>query len=290
MTAIMAMLFVGLAVLCALIFEKRAFCRYACLVGRIQGLYALFSPVELRPESADVCRTCSSKACYKGTDSEIGCPTNLFPGNLKENTYCTLCTECVRSCPHDNIGINIRPPATDLMEKVQFKWDEAILAVMLLALTSFHGITMTPTWSGINNMLRAEMGLGPKIVFSLLMAIMIVLPVLLFWITAWAARLMTNESGMSIGKIFRAFAYSVIPIALFYHLAHNGMHFFKEAQNIIPLLSDPFGWGWDLFGTARKEYNVLTVSIHYMVDTTHSYHHRSCLWCGHRGQSGQGTI
>ena len=32
------------------------------------------------------------------------------------------------------------------------------------------------------------------------------------------------------------------------------MHFFMEAQHIIPLLSDPFGWGWNLFGTADKDY------------------------------------
>ena len=43
-------------------------------------------------------------------------------------------------------------------------------------------------------------------------------------------------------------------VALFYHLAHNGMHFFMEAQNIIPLLSDPLGRGWDLFGTAGNQY------------------------------------
>ena len=35
------------------------------------------------------------------------------------------------------------------------------------------------------------------------------------------------------------------------------MHFFMEAQNIIPVLSDPFGWGWDLFGTAGKAYGPL---------------------------------
>ena len=32
------------------------------------------------------------------------------------------------------------------------------------------------------------------------------------------------------------------------------MHFFMEGQHIIPLLSDPFGWGWNLFGTAGKTY------------------------------------
>ena len=80
---------------------------------------------------------------------------------------------------------------------------------------------------------------------------------LLFGGAAWIARKLTAGAHVSVGKIFRGFAYSVIPIALFYHLAHNGMHFFMEGQNILPLLSDPLGWGWDLFGTAGKEYGPL---------------------------------
>jgi ferredoxin len=254
MTAVMALAMVALAVLAALVFERRAFCRHACLVGRISGLYALFSPIELRPESADVCRDCESKACYHGGNGATGCPTGLFPGYLQENTYCTLCTECVRSCPVGNIAINLRPPATDLTRKHRFRWDEAVMAIVLLALTSFHGITMTPHWNTLNNQLRVSTGLGPNPIFTVLMAAMTLAPVLLFGLAAaWAAR----RSGLRSGKLFRAFAYAVIPVALFYHLAHNGMHFFMEAQVIIPLLSDPFGWGWDLFGTAGKQYPAL---------------------------------
>ena len=44
---------------------------------------------------------------------------------------------------------------------------------------------------------------------------------------------------------------------MFYHLAHNSMHFFLEAGKLWPLLSDPFGWGWNLFGTADKAYGPL---------------------------------
>ena len=257
MTAVMAMVMVSMAVLCGLVFEKRAFCRYACLVGRISGLYALFSPMELRPRSTDVCRTCDSKACYHGTGTHTACPTGIFPAALTENVNCTLCTECVRSCPSDNLDIRLRPPATDLMHKTRFRWDEATLAIILLALTSFHGVTMTPSWYRVNDILRVELSLGPKMVFTLLMTLMIIAPVLLLWVTACIARVMVPNGAVPAGKILRAFAYAVIPVALFYHLAHNSMHFFMEAQNVLPLLSDPFGRGWDLFGTAGRHYGPL---------------------------------
>ncbi|MHC4995172.1 MAG: 4Fe-4S binding protein, partial [Planctomycetota bacterium] len=102
-TAYMAIAFVGLAVLCAILYEKRAFCRHLCLVGRIQGLYALFSPLELRPRSIDPCRTCEGKECYHGSETATGCHLSLYPAALDENTYCTLCTECIRACPSDNL-------------------------------------------------------------------------------------------------------------------------------------------------------------------------------------------
>ncbi len=254
MTAVLGALFVSGAILGALLFERRAFCRYICFVGRIQGLYALFSPVELRPVSKEVCRSCEGKECYHGGDAAVGCPTSLFPGALRENTYCTLCTECISACPHDNLAINVRPFAADLHRKTPFRRDEAVLAVSLLALTSFHGLTMTPFWERLTDMLRVTTGIGPKGVFTLLMAGMLIAPALLFYVTSYAAKRLAGDRSPSTGRIFRGFAYSVIPIALFYHLAHNGMHFFMEGQNIIPLLSDPFGRGWDLFGTANRSY------------------------------------
>ncbi len=256
-TATLGLVMVGMAVISAIYFERRAFCRYGCLVGRISGLYALFSPLELRARSAEICASCTTKDCYKGNEVHTGCPTFLFPSKLQENTYCTLCTECVRSCPHENIGINLRPLAADLFGKVKFQWDESILAVVLLALTSFHGVTMTPMWRHLNDLLRVETSLGPTLCFTILMALMLLLPLLIFWYGAKAASALTRDAGVTTADIFKAFTYSLIPLALFYHLAHNSMHFFREAQNLLPVLSDPFGYGWNLFGTAHKEYGPL---------------------------------
>jgi polyferredoxin len=252
-TAIMGVVMASMAILCAIIFEKRAFCRYACLVGRVSGLYSMFSPVELRAQSADVCASCKTKDCYTGTHTTTACPTQLFPSKLSENSYCTLCTECVRSCPHENIGINLRPVGQDLFSRHKFKWDESMLAIVLLSMTSFHGLTMTPQWLRMNEVLRGHTGLGPTLTFTILMTLMLILPLLLFWVASTCARAFAATKRTT-GEIFKAFAYSLIPIALFYHIAHNCMHFFMEAPHLYPLLSDPFGWGWDLFGTASKTY------------------------------------
>ena len=278
MTAVMAAAMAVMAVAAALFFEKRAFCRYACLVGRISGIYALFSSIELRPRSSSVCRSCATVDCVRGNKEHTGCPTHLFPGHLQENTYCTLCTECIRACPHDNLDLNVRPFAADLLEgRKRYRWDEATLALVLLALTSFHGITMTQHWSHIVGALRVFTGAGELAVFTVLMGLMIAAPLLLFWGTAHVSSWLASTASplrrghvaayasagaavtMSVAvpsaaRILRAFAYTVIPVALFYHLAHNGMHFFLEGQALLPVLSDPLGRGWDLFGTAGRTY------------------------------------
>jgi ferredoxin len=253
-TGVMALGFVVLALCTTLFFERRTFCRYLCLVGRVQGMYSLFAPVEVRARDFDVCKSCTGKECYNGSDEDVGCPTFLFPGALKESTYCTLCTECVRSCPEDNMTVNLRPFAADLGPQKRFRTDEAIFAVVLLALTSFHGLTMTPVWLELVQHLELALGLGKQAIFSGLMVLMIAWPIVLFYLAAKLARWLSGDETMSPAKIFKTFGYSVLPIALFYHLAHNGMHFFMEAQHLLPVLSDPLGRGWDLFGAAGKAY------------------------------------
>jgi hypothetical protein len=46
-----------------------------------------------------------------------------------------------------------------------------------------------------------------------------------------------------------AFVLSLVPIAIAYHFAHYLWFFLVAGQYMIPVLSDPFGLRWDLFGT-----------------------------------------
>ena len=52
------------------------------------------------------------------------------------------------------------------------------------------------------------------------------------------------------------FAYSFIPIALAYNIAHVITLLLIQGQLIVPLVSDPFGSGWDLFGTVGYSLNI----------------------------------
>ena len=69
----------------------------------------------------------------------------------------------------------------------------------------------------------------------------------------------SRASSITTGVAARSFVLTLVPIAVAYHLAHYVWFLFTTGQFIVPLASDPFGYGWDLFGTAgyRVNYGVM---------------------------------
>lgn len=254
-TAMLGLVLVALSVVPAVLFDKRSFCRYGCAIGRISGLYALFAPVEVRCKDREVCRQCATFDCFRGNQHGPACPTSLFLPAVKENTYCIQCGYCVRSCPSANVAFNLRPFAADLTQFTRPRPDESLLAIILLALTSFHGLTMTPLWdsvegSSIIGWLRQVLNIGSLAAFTVGMALVVIAPIVFYGALCAVTQRLAGDPAVSARKLFLYYAYSLLPIALFYHLAHNAMHLFMEGQYVVPLLSDPLGAGWNLFGTA----------------------------------------
>ena len=64
------------------------------------------------------------------------------------------------------------------------------------------------------------------------------------WLIFMASYKLTTQ------RCAKDFAPSLIPIAVAYLVAHNFSNLVVQGQNVIFLLSDPFGAGWNLFGTA----------------------------------------
>ena len=69
---------------------------------------------------------------------------------------------------------------------------------------------------------------------------------------------MSGEVGTT-GETARAYIYSLIPIALAYNIAHFFSFLAIKGYLIVKLISDPFGWRWDLFGTADWEEQISIV-------------------------------
>ena len=248
-TSIFALLLFLLILVTALIYSKKAFCRYVCFVGGIVGIYSNIAPLEIRSKESAVCDDCHTKDCITGNSKGYPCPIDEYPGGMDKNTNCILCTECLKTCPHDNMTLNLRPFFTDISKGYKGRYDEAILILSLLGLTIYHGFTMLPVWfSWALETMKSNyyLYLG---VFSLLLIAFVVVPIGLHYITTSLSRLISGGREVPLKKVFVQYAYCFIPVAFFYHLAHNISHLNMEGMKIIHVLSDPFGWGWNLFGT-----------------------------------------
>ncbi len=248
-----AMLFVALGL--SMVFERRAFCRYMCPVGGFIGLYSQTAPVELRIKDKQVCASCEGKPCYNGSTEGYGCPWDVFPGGLKKNTYCGLCLECIRTCPHDNIAINLRSFSADLA-KPSARMDEAFKAFIMLGSALIYAGVLLGPWGGLKDA-AYHVGTGTWFIYAavFLGIIFLIMPSL------FALCISRFEKPNAFKKRFTALSTSLIPLGLMFWVAFSLSFVLSNASYIFASVSDPLGLGWNLFGTANAAWQPVLTSI-----------------------------
>jgi polyferredoxin len=252
-TALLALLMVVLATVSLSLFERKAFCRYFCPVGRTVGAYSQLAPIELRPIHPDVCAGCTTLECYRGSETVEPCPTHLVMGRLRQNTYCTSCGNCTQSCPQHNIAWRLRPQSVEAVHAARPHGDEAWFMLVLLALTGFHGITMLPWWEGLNSALARVLGDSGALLwtFSLGLAFATAVPIGLYALCVALARHL-SDTALSFSEVFQRMAFVALPLAFAYHLAHNVNHLVRESRGIAGVLANPLGIGVQPLSDAEK--------------------------------------
>jgi len=248
-----AMLFAAIGL--STVFERRAFCRYLCPVGGFIGLYSQTAPIELRIKDKQVCVTCEGKPCYNGSSAGYGCPWDVFPGGLTKNTYCGLCMECIRTCPHDNIAVNLRPFSADLA-KPSTRMDEAFKAfIMLGSAIVYAGVLLGP-W-GMFKDAAYNVGSSAWFIYAIvfLAIIFVVLPGL------FTLGILNTKNTLPLKQRFASLSTALIPLGLMFWVAFSLSFVLTNASYILAALSDPLGLGWNLFGTANAAWQPMLTSI-----------------------------
>jgi hypothetical protein len=140
----------------------------------------------------------------------------------------------------------------------------ALVAVMIGTVT-FDGLTQGQLWKDVAVELNdglSTLGVGlettPKIVATIGLLIGVAIAGGFYTLGIEGARSVGGELGAE--RLRRSFVHSLVPIAMVYVAAHYLTFLLFEGQSILYLASDPFGEGWDLFGTASSaiDYSLLS--------------------------------
>jgi hypothetical protein len=82
----------------------------------------------------------------------------------------------------------------------------------------------------------------------------------IFWLTALASRRVARLS-VPVGRLFVDYAYCLVPLGLAGWIAFTGGFVFVNGSYAASVVSDPFGWGWDLFGTRFVAWRPVLTSV-----------------------------
>ena len=175
---------------------------------------------------------------------------------------------------------NLRPWAVGLLPDKPMSVSLTVFVLLMLSSVTFDGLLATPLWAEIapwllmSDLVRplvlllqdvtgdaiAAIGTIALVVFLLVFQLLyLAFCGLMYIVTPARARV-----NLSVGELARLFVLSLVPIALAYHLAHYLSFLLIVGQYMIPMASDPFGFGWDLFGTSLYMVNIGVVGAKFV--------------------------
>lgn len=224
-----------------LLFGKHVWLRNGEVFSVLFGLFARFSPTEARTSGGTLCSSC------------VDC--------TERGAECVDCYECWEKASPDQREFNVRPFAVGLANRGVISLSTSVFVIVALAAVTFDGISETNAWLNVQDVLHPVVSLGAIDTIGLLIVPALFLMVYLAF--CWVLRLAEGSRG-AVFDVARVFVVSLVPIALAYNIAHFISLLAIAGQGIIPLLSDPFGWGWDLLGTADYRVNIDIISASFV--------------------------
>ena len=157
----------------------------------------------------------------------------------------------------------LRIPFSELQQQTALHFSQLFFILFMLSSTAFDGFHSTTVWikfylglvktfGDISTMLQTALLILSPIFFLTLYTVAI------FLMKAWV------NTKLSTPDLALKFAFSLIPIAVAYNIAHYYTLLLTQGQTIIALISDPFNKGWNLFGTADYSINVGIIGANFV--------------------------
>ena len=263
-TAWLVLGYFGLALLVDLQFKGASFCKYVCPIGQFNFIGFTMAPTELQVRDTETCRGCRTFDCIKGRRTVVepirvvqrGCELGLFLPGKVGNLDCTLCLDCVRACPHDNIALATRVPGLELLDtrrrsgigRLSGRPDIAALAVVFAFAALLNAFAMTAPAFALEHSIAGLMHVTSEaVVLGLLYGIaLLILPAAMLLAAAAATRAVAGTVAQPLGATASGYSVALIPFGLGVWLAHYGFHLLTGILTVVPVTQsaavDLFGW------------------------------------------------
>lgn len=265
------------------VFTESAFCKYVCPLGTFNFVYSTVSPTQIAVRDTAVCAACQGKECVNGSwaaqpvirvdyipvaggeadarqvqrgpNGVLGCGTELYPPQLKSNLDCVYCLDCVRACPHDNIGLLARAPGRELGLAGAWpaRWDVSLLVIGLAFLGALNAFGMVPPVYELQRALAEALSTRSDFVVLLVIFAFggLLLPAALTLAAARLAQALVGTARrLSLRHTVAAFAPAFVPLGFGIWFAHYSFHFLIAPLALIPVAQEFLGQpgDWARFG------------------------------------------
>ena len=248
------------------VFKHATFCKFVCPIGQFNFVASTMSPLEVRVRNQDVCVDCRTKDCIRGrrdqmiaaTAPQRGCELALFQPQKVGNMDCTFCLDCVHACPHDNVGMIGRLPASELTIDAQRsgigyfsrRKDLAALSVVFTFGAVLNAFGMVSPVYAAQNWLAGVLRINQEApaLGLIFIAGLIIEPALLLVLAGWLTKSWGGSRSAILPLIIRH-SYALVPLGFGIWLSHYGFHFLTGLYTIIPVFQSAFASaGWPIMG------------------------------------------
>jgi ferredoxin len=256
-TGYLLLAMLGGAIVMSLFFERRAFCSHLCFLGGLSGNYSMTAPLAFRANQ-DNCKKvgCKDLWCANGSPRAAACPLYEVPRTMDSNRDCNMCGNCVKSCPHGSLRLEVRTPTSEFWNIRKPRLDVAFLAIVLVGVVIVQNLTMLGIYPTILGHVAMFTGTTNQDVnFTVVFLLAMAAPIALL---ATASFVSSRLSGGDMLRDFTIFGYALIPLDLAAHMAHNLFHLLGEGLAVPRSLVLWLGGTWE---GSTALLNTMTIEI-----------------------------
>lgn len=225
-------------------FKNASFCKYVCPIGQFHFVSSLTSPFEIRIREADVCASCRTHDCIQGNETQRGCELLLFQPRKAGNMDCTFCLDCIKACPHDNVGIRPVIPGRDIVHDPQRssvgqfsrRPDIALLLLVIVSAAFVNAAGMIAPVSRWEESLRFNFGplITSAIMIGLFLCALVLIPILLACCCAGVGCYFAGVQ-KKWPDVARGFSAALVPLGFSMWLSHFLFHFLTATHTPLPI-------------------------------------------------------